>query len=165
MRVSTCIDSSTPSSSSGRCIGKSHRENLVWSGNANKSRGPNLLSTISNSSLVEPGMGTGADNSLSIHVSISLTSWSRKDEAVSLLSPVNTPHTQSEPRPPLPPTRHLALLLEQASTMFLSVVRHSLKLEKKGWADIRQMEVRLWFRSGFDPDKVKDIKELFADCK
>ena len=61
-----------------------------------------------------------------------------------MASPVSTAHTESAPRP-RPPTRHLALLLEQASTSRFKVARHSRKEEKKGWEEMMTREVRDWF--------------------
>ena len=66
-------------------------------------------------------------------------------------SPVSTAQTESAPLAPLPPTRHRALLLEQASTSFLRVERHSRKEEKNGCDEIKQMEVRLWFLDEVPP--------------
>jgi hypothetical protein len=40
-------------------------------------------------------MGTGADNSLNIHVSISFTSWITIEDVFSVGAPVNTVHTPS----------------------------------------------------------------------
>lgn len=84
-----------PRSSSGKCNGKSTKENLVWSGNANNSGSWTVGDKTSISILVEPGIGTGADNNLKIHVSISLTSWITIDDVCSVGEPVSTVHTLS----------------------------------------------------------------------
>lgn len=93
INVITFKQTSTPSSSRGKCRGKSTRVNLVWSGRAKHRGGCMLGESISTSTLVLVGTGTGALRSLSIQVSISRTSCKTIDEAPSKVWPLNTDQT------------------------------------------------------------------------
>lgn len=95
INVRTFKHMSTPRSSRGRCRGKSTRENLVWSGSAKQSGGCILCDTISTSTRVFSGTGTGLLNNRNIHVSISRTSCSTIDGVPSSVCPVKTLHTVS----------------------------------------------------------------------
>lgn len=86
---------STPKSSKGKWRGKSTKEKRVWSGKAKTKGGKILGSRISISTLVRPGTGTGALNSLRIQVSISRTSWRTIDGTPSKGLPVRTDQTVS----------------------------------------------------------------------
>lgn len=67
----------------------------MWSGKANVNGSWTDGESTSTSILVLPGMGTGADNSLKIQVSISLTSCKTILGVLSYACPVNTDQTVS----------------------------------------------------------------------
>lgn len=95
INVRTFKHMSTPRSSRGRCRGKSTRENLVWSGSAKQSGGCILRDTISTSTRVFVGTGTGLLSKRNIHVSISLTSWATIAGVPSSTWPIRALHTVS----------------------------------------------------------------------
>lgn len=172
IRVKTLRQSSTPSNSRGRWSGKSTKVNLVWSGKAKHKGGWIIVDKISTSTLVFPGTGTGALNSLSIQVSISRMSCRMMGFVFSNVCPVNTLQTVSlqwEKRLQnqqvwqhcylayiISDWYYLLACLEaptfwgnefslHASMIFFNTNKHSRNIVKKGWCDMMHSDVSEWF--------------------
>lgn len=165
---------STPSNSSGKCRGKSTRENLVWSGRAKQRGGCILGDRISTSTLVFDGTGTGALSKRNIHVSISRMSWSTIDEAPSKLKPVNTVHKDSLWRRELnynyPLIRRERIIEYRTwySVVMLHIDEELLFRCRRQWASLKQIgtletlwkmdDVR-WYREKSAKDSSSSVKE------